>query len=97
MASLAIAGSIFQNQAVTDVAAALPAMDRDRLRDAITGTNGDFLETLPASERFAALGGIVKAIGSVYIVVIVAGATVVIIACFLPVSVPRFLLFVCEC
>lgn len=84
--SLAIAGLIFQNQAIVQVAATLPNIDLESVRSATTGTNSEFLKILPSTERLAILRGIVKTLGSVYVVIIVVCAIVVLIACFLSVS-----------
>ena len=89
--SLAIAGAIFENQAVDHVARTLPSYPRDQLRSAITGTYSSFLSSLnsPQTEK-EVIHGIVEALSSVYIVVMVAGAVVTIIAILLPVRSPPF-------
>lgn len=83
--SLAIAGAIFQNQALSKIVRVLPHVDKASLREAITGTDSTYISSLPPADRAKVIGGIADAIGSVYIVVIVAGATTVVLACFLPV------------
>ena len=84
--SLAIAGAIFQNQAVSNVLSVLPNVDESSLRGAITGTDSTYFSTLSHSDRAQVIGAIVAALSSVYIVIIAGGGLVVIIACFLPVS-----------
>ena len=82
--SLAIAGAIFQNRAISNVVSILPAVDTSSLRSAITGTNSAYFASLSPAERGGVVDGIVKALGDVYVPVIVAGATVVLLAIFLP-------------
>ena len=82
--SLAIAGSIFQNRAVANVVRVLPGVDNARLRSAITGTDSAYFQTHEYTERAQVVGGIVKALSDVYVVVIIAGAVVVVLAIFLP-------------
>ena len=82
--SLAIAGAIFQNRAVSNVVSSLPGVNTSNLRSAITGTNSAYFGTLSRGERVKVVDGIVKALSDVYIVVIIAGATVVLLAVFLP-------------
>ena len=82
--SLAIAGAIFQNRAVSNVVSILSAVNTSSLRSAITGTDSAFFTTLSSGQRASVLGGIVKALSDVYIVVIFAGATVTLLAIFLP-------------
>lgn len=84
--SLAIAGAIFQNQAVSNVFSILPNVEESSLRGAITGTDSSYFSTLSPSDRAHVISAIATALSSVYIVVIAGGATVVVIACFLPVG-----------
>lgn len=84
--SLAVAGAIFQNRAVANAVRILPNIDITTLRNAITDTDSACLGSLPLSERTKVIEGIVKALSDVYIVVMFAGATVVVLAIFLPVS-----------
>lgn len=82
--SLAIAGAIFQNRAISNVVSILPGVDTSSLRSAITGTNSAYFASLGPAERAGVVDGIVKALSDVYIPVIVAGAAVVLLAVFLP-------------
>ncbi len=82
--SLAIAGSIFQNRAIANVVRVLPDVDTTLLRSAITGTDSAYFARLGSTERIQVVEGIVKALSDVYIVVIVAGAVVFVLAIFLP-------------
>ena len=91
MVSLSIAGAIFQNRAIDNIVTILPGQDRNTLRSAVTGTDSTFLSSLVETERLRVIRGIVEALSSVYAVLIVAGATVFLAACFLPVSRPWLL------
>lgn len=82
--SLAVAGAIFQNRAIGNVVSVLPEVDISSLRSAITGTNSAYFASLSPTERRSVVDGIVKALNDVYVPVIVAGATVVLLAGFLP-------------
>lgn len=82
--SLAIAGAIFQNRAVSNVVSILPGVNTSSLRSAITGSDSAYFASLHLAERKSVVDGIVKALDDVYIVVIIAGATVVLISVFLP-------------
>ena len=82
--SLAIAGAIFQNRAVSNVVSILPGVDVSSLRSAITGTDSTYFASLSREERVSVVREIVKALSDVYIIVIVAGATVFLLAVFLP-------------
>ena len=80
---LAIAGTIFQNRAVSNVSI-LPGVDTSSLRSAITGIDRAYFASLSRGERVTVVGGILMALSDVYIVVIIAGATAVLLAMFLP-------------
>ena len=82
--SLAIAGAIFQNRALSNVVSALPGIDISRLQSAITGVDSAYVASLSPAEREDVVDGIVKALSGVYIVVMIAGATVLLLAIFLP-------------
>lgn len=84
--SLAVAGAIFQNQALSNVLSVLPNVDEASLRGAIIGTDSTYFSTLPPTDRAQVIRGIVAALSSVYVVLVCTGAVVVIIACFLPVG-----------
>ena len=83
--SLAIAGAVFQNRAVSNILSILPDANESSLRQAITGTDSGYLATLSSTDSVRVIGAVVSALSSVYIVVIVGGAVTVILACFLPV------------
>ena len=83
--ALAIAGAIFQNLAVSNVLSVLPEANRSNIRQAITGTDSNYIATIPPSQRVMVISAIAAALSSVYIVVIVGGAVTVVLACFLPV------------
>lgn len=70
------------------VARVLPGYQHDDLRNAITGTYSSFLNSVGTQQtKQEVIHGIVKALSSVYVVVIVAGAVVTIIAVLLPVRI----------
>lgn len=78
--SLAIAGSIFENQALAHVRNILPDVNEQEVKDAITGTNSKLFSTLDNGVRDNVISAIVNALSSVYLVVLVAGVTVLIIS-----------------
>ena len=82
--SLAIAGAIFQNRAVDNVVSIIPGVNTSSLRSAITGTDSTYFTSLSRDERVSVVDGVVRALGDVYIVVIIAGAIVILLAVFLP-------------
>lgn len=82
--SLAIAGAIFQHRAVSNAVSSLPGVNACSLRSAITGTDSAHFATLSRGERVKIVDGIVKALSDVYIVLIIAGAIVVLLVVFLP-------------
>ena len=84
--SLAIAGAVFENEAFRKVLVIMPIVNRSTLRQGITGTDSSYFTTLSSTNRTRVLNAVVSATGSVYIVVMVAGALLVVIACLLPVS-----------
>lgn len=84
--SLAVAGAIFQNRAVTNVLRILPGVDITIIRGAITGTNSAYFSGLAPADGIRVIEGIVRALSDVYVVVIFAGTSVIILAIFLPVS-----------
>ena len=82
--SLAVAGTIFQNRALKNVLSVLPDIDLSRLHSAITGVDSAYFSTLDPAERKGVVDAIVEALGGVYVVVMIAGATVFLLAVFLP-------------
>ncbi len=82
--SLAIAGAIFQNRAVSNVVSVLAGIDISSLHSAITGIDSTYFASLSPAEREGVVDAIVKALNGVYVVVIIAGATVLLLAIFLP-------------
>ena len=88
--SLAIAGAVFENEAFHKVLVIMPNVDRSTLRQGITGTDSSYFTTLTTTNRTRVLDAVILALGSVYIVVMIAGAFVLVIACLLPVSCERY-------
>ena len=80
--SLAIAGAIFQNRAVSNVLSILPDANESSLWQAITGMDSSYLATLSSTDRVRVISAVVSALSSVYIVVIVGGAVTVLPASF---------------
>jgi hypothetical protein len=72
--SLAIGGTILLNDATIKLTALLPGISAEVIKNAITGTAGNFLESLDSETRQRVLEIIVSAIDKVFILGIVAGA-----------------------
>ena len=60
---LSVAGSIFVNLAFQDLQQVVPGITSAQLQTIILGTSGNFLTTLPADTKVAALDVLVAAIG----------------------------------
>jgi hypothetical protein len=80
---LAVAGSVFITHATEDLAAILPGVPINTVRDAIAGTNAGFLKTLSPAVQAEALAIIVKNMDRVYILGITAGAIAFMCGAFL--------------
>ncbi|KAL9619346.1 MAG: hypothetical protein Q9160_006026 [Pyrenula sp. 1 TL-2023] len=81
--ALTISNSIYLNEATNKIADILPAVPRDVVQQAISGTGGPFFATLKASDRDPVLRAIVRSIGNVYGMVIAAGALSIVLALFM--------------
>ena len=80
---LAIAGSIFITHATEGLAALLPGVPIEVVKNAIAGTNAGYLKTLPQEVQTEALKVIVESMDRVYILGITAGAVAVLCGLFL--------------
>ncbi|KAJ6259382.1 Efflux pump patC [Drechslerella dactyloides] len=83
--SLTISGTIFQNVAFSYLRDALKQYNfpEEAIRGAIAGTRSQLLSELNAQSRADAIDAIVRAMGQVYILVIVAGAVTLVTSLFL--------------
>ncbi|SPQ26873.1 cd867ba1-2a8a-411d-a580-4cd420b027f1 [Thermothielavioides terrestris] len=72
---LAVAGAVFVNRAVANLAAVLPpGASREQLQLAVSGTSGAYLRSLSPALRAAATDAIVEALRQVFVPVYVAAA-----------------------
>jgi len=76
--SLAIAGSIFITEAIKGLSGIFPNVPVSDVKDAIAGTNAEFLKTLPLDIQNEALGVIVASMDRVFILGITAGAIAIV-------------------
>jgi hypothetical protein len=80
---LAIAGSVFITHATEELSAALPNVPIALVKEAIAGTNAQFLKTLPVEVQDEALDIIVRCMDRVYILGITGGAVALLCGVFL--------------
>jgi len=80
---LAIAGSVFITHATADLVTLFPGVSESNVKDAIAGTNAEFLKSLPEQVQIEALNIIVRNMDRVYILGIVAGAVALLCGAFL--------------
>ena len=78
--SVAIANSLFLNSSQKDIQRILPGIAADEIQAAMQGARSKFLETLSEDVRGKVLNAIVDAISKTYILVITAGALVVVLS-----------------
>lgn len=71
---LSIAGSVFINQSVNDLAALLPGVSRADLQLAISGTSSTYFQSLAPAQRDAAVHVIVGALSHTFVLIYVGGA-----------------------
>lgn len=81
--SIAIANSIFLNEAKNGIAVLLPTASPNEIEAAIAGVGSKFFDTLSATVKADVLDAIITAMGKTYIGVIAAGALSVILSLFL--------------
>jgi len=80
---LAIAGSVFITHATADLVTLFPGVSESNVKDAIAGTNAEFLKSLPEQVQIEALDIIVRNMDRVYVLGIVAGAVALLCGVFL--------------
>jgi Major Facilitator Superfamily len=81
--ALAIANTVFLNDAARKIAVILPNAPVQEVKAAIAGVGSSFFNTLSPDVRQNVLHAIVKAMDNVYILVVTAGALTVILALFM--------------
>lgn len=81
--SLAIANTVFLNDARRSVQAILPDVPSDTIGSAIQGSTSGFLETLEPHIKVQVLDAIIVAMDKAYILVIVAGSVAAVLSLFM--------------
>ncbi|KAI9859630.1 MAG: hypothetical protein M1813_006561 [Trichoglossum hirsutum] len=81
--ALAIANTVFLNDAARKIAVILPNAPAENVKAAIAGVGSSFFNTLAPDVRQSVLHAIIKAMGSVYILVVTAGALTVLLSAFM--------------
>lgn len=82
--ALAIAGTVFQNEAFDNLSDLLPNLDPAVVRGMLAGTDSTYFEALAPATRDQVLAIIVKGISQAYVIVLAAGSLTVILSIFLP-------------
>ncbi|ETS84281.1 hypothetical protein PFICI_02306 [Pestalotiopsis fici W106-1] len=82
--SLAIANTVFLNGAEQSIAALLPGVSPETIKDAMEGATSGFLATLDDNLRAQVLDAIVAAMAKAYILVITAGSLTAVLSLLLP-------------
>ena len=82
--ALAIANSVFLNQATSGILAVLPHEPLGVVQGAVSGAGSTFFQTLDPSVRDAVLGAVAHAIGRIYILAITGAALSIVLAVFMP-------------
>jgi MFS family permease len=78
--SLAIANSLFLNEAQNRIRTLLPGVSLRTIQGAIAGVSSKFVASLPAEKRTLVLNAIVQSMGKVYILGITAGALLILLS-----------------
>lgn len=81
--SLAIANTVFLNDAAAGIRVLMPDETMSTIKQAIEGGTGDFLSSLDTDMRSAVLDILVKAMNKAYILVIAAGSLTAILSLFM--------------
>ncbi|KAL3417604.1 MFS drug efflux [Phlyctema vagabunda] len=81
--ALAIANALFLNGSQDKIAAILPGTPRREIQEAISGAGSSFVRTLPEDIQRRVLVAIVDSMSDTYILVITAGALVLVLSAFL--------------
>ena len=82
--SLAIANSVFLNQATNGILAIIPSASRSVVQGAVSGVGSDFFKTLDPSVRAAVLEAVAHAISRIYILAITGAALSIVLSIFMP-------------
>ena len=81
--ALAIANSVFLNQATNGILAIVPHESRSVVQGAVSGAGSRFFQTLDRGVRTAVLGAVALAISRIYILAITAAALSIVLAAFM--------------
>ena len=81
--ALAIANSVFLNQATNGILLIMPQEPRSVVQGAISGAGSTFFQTLDPSVKTAVLGVVTQAISQTYILGMTGAALSVVLACFM--------------
>ena len=81
--ALAIANSVFLNQATTGILAILPHESRSVVQSAVSGAGSTFFQTLDPSVKTAVLGAVTHAMSRIYILGITGTALSIVLAVFM--------------
>lgn len=81
--ALAIANSVFLNQATEDILAIVPNEPRSVVQTAVSGAGSTFFRTLDPSVRTAVLGAVTDAISRTYILAVTGAALTVVLSIFM--------------
>lgn len=84
--ALAIANSVFLNQATNGILAILPNESRDVVQSALSGAGSTFFETLNSSVKVAVLEALAYAISRVYILAMTGASLSIVLAIFMPIE-----------
>lgn len=85
--ALSIAGAVFVNEALDDLAKILPTFSSSQLNGIISGTSSDAMQTVPEDLRPAVIEAIVNSLSLVYVPAFVGAALALLLSLFLSVSV----------
>lgn len=81
--ALAIANSVFLNQATNGILAIMPDEPRSVVQDAVSGAGSTFFQTLDPNVKTAVLGAVSHAVSRIYILAITASALTIVLAVFM--------------
>lgn len=81
--ALAIASSVFLNQATDGILAVVPDQPRSVVQGAVSGAGSTFFQTLDPSVKTAVLGAVTHAISRIYILAITGSAMTIVLAVFM--------------
>ena len=81
--ALAIANSVFLNQATSSILAILPNVPRGVVQGAVSGSGSTFFQTLDPSVKEAVLRAVTDAISRIYILAITGAALTIVLAVFM--------------